>query len=76
MKKSGQSGDVQKLKTPIPFSLFSNKGIINMKDNMGRTPLHIAAFYGHKGNIETLIHLGADVNVEDNLKMVSLYVYL
>jgi ankyrin repeat protein len=69
MKKSGQSGDIQKLKTPF-FSLFSNKGIVNKKDNMGRTPLHIAAFYGHKGNIETLIQLGADVNAEDNLKMV------
>ncbi len=54
-----------------PFSLLGMlKGdIINVKDKMGRTALHIAAFYGHKGNVETLINLGADINAEDNLKM-------
>lgn len=70
MKKSGQSGDMSKLKVPMLFSLFSKQGIVNKQDNMGRTPLHIASFYGHKGNVETLVQLGADVNTEDNLKMV------
>ena len=36
---------------------------MNAKDNWGETPLHNAAFGGHKEIVELLIAKGADVNV-------------
>lgn len=37
---------------------------------MGRKGLHIAAFYGHKGNVESLVDLGAGIDADDTLKLV------
>jgi ankyrin repeat protein len=39
---------------------------VNAKDNFGRTPFHLAAFYGRKELVELLIDNGADVNAKDN----------
>lgn len=40
---------------------------VHAKDNVGGTPLHWAASYGHKDVAELLINKGADVNAKDDL---------
>jgi ankyrin repeat protein len=40
---------------------------VNAKDEVGGTPLHGAAYDGHKEIVELLITAGADVNVMDVL---------
>jgi len=37
---------------------------VNVKDKVGGTPLHRAAYWGHKEIVELLIDNGADVNAE------------
>jgi cytohesin len=39
---------------------------VNAKHKYGLTPLHRAAFYGHKEVVEMLIAAGADVNAKDD----------
>jgi len=70
MKKAGKTGDISSLKSLNIFAAAGIADIINAKDAMGRTPLHIASFYCHKGNVDILFKLGADTHAEDNLKMV------
>jgi len=41
------------------------KSIINFRDHMGRTPLHIAAIWGNKNVCETLLHLKANPLIAD-----------
>jgi ankyrin repeat protein len=45
---------------------------VNAKDNFGRTPFHLAAFYGRKELVELLIDNGADVNAKDNNRQTPL----
>ena len=42
---------------------------INEKDNDGRTALHLAAQYGKYEAVATLVELGADINIKDNLSL-------
>ena len=46
---------------------------INSRDALGRTPLHIAAFYGWPKTTELLIARGADVNAKDRVGMTPLH---
>lgn len=39
---------------------------MNVKDNQGVTPLHIATQNGREKMVELLIQNGADVNAQDN----------
>lgn len=41
------------------------KSILNFRDYMGRTPLHIAAIWGNKNVVETLLYLKANPLIED-----------
>jgi ankyrin repeat protein len=41
------------------------KSLLNFRDFMGRTPLHIAAIWGNKAAIETLLYLKANPLIED-----------
>ena len=41
------------------------KSIINFRDHMGRTALHIAAIWGNKNVCETLLYLKANPLIED-----------
>ena len=38
---------------------------VNTKDEIGRTPLHYAAYDGHKEIVERLIANGADIKAKD-----------
>jgi len=46
---------------------------IKATDVLGRTSLHIAAFYGHLKVTEVLIASGADVNAKDHVGMTALH---
>ena len=39
---------------------------VNMRDDYGRTPLHIASAENHNIDMRVLIDLGADINAQDN----------
>jgi hypothetical protein len=48
------------------LSLFLKKGIhINVTDDSGVTPLHLAARNGHKKCVHRLIECGADIHIQD-----------
>ena len=42
-------------------SLFLKEGVINVLDDLGRSPLHIAATGGSTQTVRTLINMGADI---------------
>ena len=46
---------------------------VNAKDEDGRTPLHFAAWFGHKEIAELLIAAGADVNAKNEDGGTPLY---
>lgn len=46
--------------------LLLNKASINLRDNDGWTPLHVATFWGHQKAIELLIEAGADIYAKTN----------
>ena len=39
---------------------------VNFRDSDGRTPLHVAAQYGHNDAIGMLLSRGADISIQDN----------
>lgn len=53
--------------------IITNGSDINTRDALGRTPLHLAAFYGRVKIIEVLIAGGADVNAKDHTGMTPLH---
>jgi ankyrin repeat protein len=55
-------------------SLLEAGGNINAKDALGRTPLHMAAFYGNTKTTEFLIANGADLNARDLVGMTPLHI--
>ena len=44
----------------------SHPGIINQRDSTGATPLHYAAFGGHRSVVEELVRHGGDLNATDS----------
>lgn len=53
--------------------LLANGAQINIKDDFGRTPLHIASVRYDEEIVKTLINNGADVNVKDKKGMTPLH---
>ncbi len=53
--------------------IIGNGTDIETKDALGRTPLHLAAFYGRVKIIELLIASGADINAKDHTDMTPLH---
>ena len=52
--------------------LIKNNVNINIKDNKGITPLHLAAFKGQDENVEILIKSNSNVNSKDSLGRIPL----
>ena len=46
---------------------------MNVKNALGRTPLHEAAAIGDKAAVEVLVNSGADVNVKDKQNRTPLH---
>jgi len=59
--EKGNLEKVQKL-------LHKTPGWVNEKDEMGRTPLQIAAYFGHTELVKYLLSQGAQVNAKDGIQ--------
>jgi ankyrin repeat protein len=59
--QAAKSGEFEKVKA----SIEEDHGLVNAKDDRGRTPLHLAAESGHIEIVEFLISSGAEINVAD-----------
>ena len=46
--------------------LHDHPELINMRDELGATPLHYAAFGGHRVAAQFLVQQGADINAPDS----------
>lgn len=64
---ASESGDTERVRE------FLEAGAnVNVKNNEGCTPLHLAASYGHPDTCEALINAGADVNTGNDWKETPL----
>jgi ankyrin repeat protein len=59
---AAQKGDLAKVTALIK----QNPSLVSTKDNMGMTPLHVAAKNDHKDVAEFLLANGADINAKDS----------
>lgn len=66
--KATAEGDPKEIK-----ALLDSGENIAARDVLGRTPLHIAAFYGHLKASQLLITAGADINAKDLVGMAPLH---
>jgi ankyrin repeat protein len=57
---AAKSGDLEKIKA----LLIANPDLVSSKGDQGETPLHLAAFKGHKDVAELLLRNKADVNAK------------
>ena len=62
--KATNEGNIEAVKQHLSGIL---SGDVNAKDKLGRTPLRIAAYWGHKEIVELLIAKGAEVNAKDDV---------
>ncbi|MFP3213191.1 MAG: ankyrin repeat domain-containing protein [Thermoproteus sp.] len=51
---------------PTVKLLLSNGADVDSRDNMGRTPLHLASCKGYRNFVRLLLKMGADPTVRDN----------
>src|ERR1700678_1214299 len=59
---AARKGDVKK----VQALLQSDPKLLNDKDNLGDTPLHVAALHGQLNVVQALVAAGADVNAKNN----------
>lgn len=50
---------------PCSKQFTKSTGIVNFRDKLGRTALHMAVAFGNKMAAETLLYLGANPHIED-----------
>jgi len=58
---AARKGDVKKVQALIQ----ADPTVVNSKDNMGDTPLHVAALHGELAVAQALVAAGADVNAKN-----------
>jgi TonB family protein len=66
---AAKEGDLAKVKA----LLENNRKMVSSKDNNGSTPLHLAAWNGHKDIVELLLANKADVNAKDTMGFTPLH---
>ena len=59
---AAEGGNLAMVKT----LLKDNPTLVTNKDDIGRTPLQVAVFHGHKDMVELLLANNADINAKDN----------
>src|ERR1035438_236608 len=59
---AARKGDVKK----IQALLQGDPKLVNDKDNLGDTPLHVAALHGQLTVVQALLDAGANVNAKNN----------
>lgn len=69
LAKATIASDIAEIK-----SLLDAGADINTRDALGRTPLHMAAFFGNTKTTEFLIANGADLNARDLVGMTPLHI--
>ena len=52
--------------TQVVAKILSKKVDVNLKDNLGETPLHLASRNGHSELAKLLLEKGADTNCQSN----------
>ena len=50
---------------PIPCKTQYARGVMNLRDKKGRTPLHMAVAFNNKAAAECLLYLGANPHIDD-----------
>ena len=66
--EAAKEGDLAKVK-----SLITEGSDVNVRDEIGFTPLHFAAYWGYKDVAGLLILKGANVNAADNKDTTPLH---
>ncbi len=62
-----KNGELQSVRRQIS----RDKILVNMKDEIGRSPLHIAVISGHLAVVNVLIKAGAEVNAAERFKNLT-----
>ncbi|MBA3996461.1 MAG: hypothetical protein C0489_05145 [Candidatus Accumulibacter sp.] len=68
LAKAASRGDLEEIRT-----LLDAGAEINVTDALGRTPLHMAGFYGRPRTTELLLARGADIGARDRVGMTPLH---
>ena len=57
-----ERGDVETVRAMVAAA----PRLVHVRDSTGATPLHVAAFHGHRAIVELLLAAGAEINARDD----------